>query len=321
MLKYKTEDALDKEDQVKNIIKQLKEGNSEKISEFFNLYSDDIYNFPIRFYQFNEDEAGDFYVYAFEHLENGKRLKFYSEKSKFSTWFYSVLRNLTIDFLRAKKEKVKTVSTARLDDNGHLQEFIDSIPDKRLSNEEPIKEKLFYKKFKEKLNNLEISKRVLLKLAYIYYMDLTVEEIKWLQDNHGANTENILTKLIELKEIAHEKSKEVVFVENKLTENFQKIQKLQEKLDSFFKENPSIKPDAKNWSADYENKDIPPEIIEQIHSLMKKKKKQISLLEQQEKSLSSTRLPYKNLSEILNTSQGVLSVQLHRIIEKFDVFK
>lgn len=53
-----------------------------------------------------------------------------------------------------------------------------------------------------------------------------------------------------------------------------------------------------------------------IQSLMKKKKKQQSLLLHQKKSLLSIRVPYKDLGELLKSTQGVLSVQLIRIVEK-----
>ena len=53
-----------------------------------------------------------------------------------------------------------------------------------------------------------------------------------------------------------------------------------------------------------------------IQSLMKKKKKQQSLLLHQKKSLLSIRVPYKDLGDLLQSTQGVLSVQLIRIVEK-----
>ncbi|MDH5717067.1 MAG: sigma-70 family RNA polymerase sigma factor [Spirochaetia bacterium] len=319
MFESETAEALSKNEIAISVIERLKKGDLTSINEFFEAFSEDIYNFPMRFYNFNEDEAGDFYLYAFEHLKNGKRLSVFQQKSKFTTWFFSVLRNLTIDFLRTKKEKLKTVSMTKIDDNGNVFEPLENIADER-NNRSEIESNSYFQKFSNKLEDLDIQKRILFKLAYIYYLDLDIEEIKWLSEKRKVSKEIILREILELKDIVFEKASDVKFLENKLTENFQKILSLQNSIDNFFKENPHIKPNKHSWSVDYENSEIPPKIIDLIRSLIKKKKKQISLLAHQEKSLISIRAPYKNLSKMLNTSQGVLSVQLHRTIEKFDIF-
>ena len=62
-----------KEIRIKSILEGIRRNDQKSMSEFFELYSDMIYAFPIRFYNFSEDEAGDFYLYVFEHLCNGKK--------------------------------------------------------------------------------------------------------------------------------------------------------------------------------------------------------------------------------------------------------
>lgn len=116
--------------------------------------------------------------------------------------------------------------------------------------------------------------------------------------------------------MAHERSVEVRDLEEKLTTNFQGISVLETKVDAFFRENPDIEKKRENWTEDYFSTAIPPQIIDMIQSLVKKKKKQQSLLLHQKKSLLSIRVPYKDLGELLNSTQGVLSVQLIRIVEK-----
>ncbi|MCS6972743.1 MAG: hypothetical protein NZL89_06930, partial [Leptospiraceae bacterium] len=91
---------------------------------------------------------------------------------------------------------------------------------------------------------------------------------------------------------------------------------LESKLESFFRENPDIPKQRELWSEEFFSASMPPHIIDMIQSLMKKKKKQQALLLQQKRSLLSIRVPYRELEELLRSTQGVLSVQLIRIIDK-----
>lgn len=298
-----------------NMLSQLQKGSAKAMKEFFELYSDDIYNFPIRLYGLTIDEAGDFYLYAYEHLKDGRRLNSFKGKSKFTTWFFSVLRNLTIDFLRSRKKKVKAGTFVRIDSNGRVIDTQDEVAD--IENYSPLEDELF-DRFSELLKTLKIEQRILFKLAYIYYFDLTEEEINHIKKQKKITMAKIRAELIRLKEVATEKSNEVRVFEDKLTANFQNIMMLENRIDSFFKQNPSIERDNDNWAEDYENTQIPAQIIEMIQKLSKKKKRHSNLLSHQKKSLLTIRIPYKELTSLLDTNEGVMSVQLIRIIEKLN---
>ncbi|MES0490944.1 MAG: sigma-70 family RNA polymerase sigma factor [Leptospirales bacterium] len=306
-------DLLEKEGIAQDLLPAIQEGKTEPLERFFEIFSDDIYNFSIRYYNFDDDEAGDYFLYAFEHLRDGRKIKSFRNKSKFTTWFFSVLRNMLIDFLRSRKNKIYTTSFARTDSEGNVIDSLETIPDSHGTNDGETE---FLDKFRSGLNELKISHRILLKLAYAHYLDITKTELDWLVNKSGKTADNVLSIVSTLKEIGHKKSSEVRDIEDKLTANYQAISLIENRINSFFIDNPEIKAERKIWNEDYDHKDIPPETIDFIRRLSKKKRKHSNLLKNQEKSMLTTRVPYKKLVPLLGSSEGVLSVQLLRVVEK-----
>ncbi len=303
----------EKEQQITPILSNLQEKNPEAINRFFEIFSDEIYSYPLRYYNFSEDEAGDFYLYAFEHLNDGRKFTSFKKKSRFTTWLFSVLRNLVIDFLRSRRHKIRTTTFARTDSNGNIIDGLDYIADtdETLSVEDEI-----FENFKKHLSELKMAHRVLFKLAYIYYMDITEEEVDWICETAALQKEEVHRRLFDLKEIGREKASEVRKVEDKLTANYQAMTMLENRIEHYFMEHPTIKTGRNEWSEDFSSPEIDLEVLEWIRAFSKKRAKQLRLLKSQKKSLLMTRVPYKDIVPLMNTSEGVLSVQLIRIIEK-----
>lgn len=307
------EQRTERDEAIHKLLPEIAKKKPEALAEFFEVFSDDIYNFPMRMFRFNEDEASEFYLYAFEHLRDGRKISSFQGKAKFTTWFYAVLRNLTIDFLRSQKDKLRFTTYLKADASGKMVDAIESVSDTREQN---LFEETLFNQFNASLTSLAMPQRVLFKLAYAWYFELDTAELDYLADLHKKSPAQILTRLQELKSVAHERSIEVRELEEKLTANFQGISVLETRIETFFRENPDIDKKRETWNEDFFSTTIPPQITDMIQSLMKKKKKQQSLLLHQKKSLLSIRVPYKDLGELLNSTQGVLSVQLIRIVEK-----
>jgi RNA polymerase sigma factor (sigma-70 family) len=303
----------ERDERIAQLLPDIKKQNPDALAAFFEAFSDDIYNFPMRMFRFNEDEASEFYLYAFEHLRDGRKIASFQGKAKFTTWFYAVLRNLTIDFLRSQKDKLRFTTYLKADASGKMVDAIESVSDPRDQN---MFEEALFEQFNASLVSLGLPQRVLFKLAYAWYFELDSSEMDYLCELHKSSAAEILPRLQELKKVAHEKSVEVRELEEKLTANFQGISVLETRIENFFRENPDIEKRREAWSESFFSTALPPQVIDMIQSLMKKKKKQQSLLLHQKKSLLSIRVPYKDLGELLKSTQGVLSVQLIRIVEK-----
>lgn len=305
--------VFEREQEIAKLLPEIAKQKTEALAQFFEMFSDDIYNFPMRTFQFNEDEASEFYLYAFERLRDGRKIATFQSKAKFTTWFYAVLRNLAIDFLRAQNDKLSYSAYLRTNASGKIVEAIEAVAEKE--KQSSYEEELF-ESFKASLASLQLEHRVLLKLAFAWYFDLDCEEWTYLLQRSALSEVELAAKLGEIKQLAHDRSLQVRDFEAKLTENFQTISLLETRLDIFFRENPEVEKQREMWSETYVAANLPSQIVDIIHSLMKRKKKQETLLLSQKKSLLSIRAPYKNLCELLQSTQGIISVQLIRVIER-----
>ncbi len=152
-------------DEILGLVQHCGTGETTALKRFFELYSQDIYNFPIRVFHLSEDDASDFYIYAFERLKSGKRFHSFVGKSSFKTWFYSVLRNLLIDWQRTKRE-LKMTSIQKVNKDGVEYSTIEDEPDLRLDKQREAEE--ISEHFQEVLRDVKIESRVIFKLSFIY---------------------------------------------------------------------------------------------------------------------------------------------------------
>ncbi|MFY0757889.1 RNA polymerase sigma factor [Metabacillus dongyingensis] len=73
--------------------------DKERITEWFSLYSEDLYHYLIYFAGFQEAE--DLLQETFIRAIKG--IKYFNENSSPKTWLFSIARNAAIDELRKKK--------------------------------------------------------------------------------------------------------------------------------------------------------------------------------------------------------------------------
>jgi RNA polymerase sigma factor (sigma-70 family) len=177
------------------LIDQCKKQNSDALERFFELYSIDIYNFPIKVFQFSEEEAGDFFLFAFERLRDGKRFKTFRGESSFKTWFYSVLRNLVMDWIRANK-KSKVLQFYHY---GSLTEVENEIFDE-LKSEDQIESNQIKNLFYQTIDSFDEESRIIFKLVYIFYLNLDERDIQILKDKYHKSGYEIFKFVLETKE-------------------------------------------------------------------------------------------------------------------------
>ncbi len=70
-------------DKTIDLVSRCGDGEEEALRQFFEIYSEDIYNFPMKIFHLSEDDAGDFFIYAFERLKTGSRFGSFKGKSSF----------------------------------------------------------------------------------------------------------------------------------------------------------------------------------------------------------------------------------------------
>ena len=103
-------------DELRELVRRCGHKDREALQDFFERFSRDIYNFPMKVFHLDEDAASDFYLYAFERLKDGGRFQSFEGRSSFRTWFYTVLRNLVIDWMRTvaklKQSRLRAMTIA-----------------------------------------------------------------------------------------------------------------------------------------------------------------------------------------------------------------
>lgn len=301
---------------IKALVKKCVAGDIQSIREFFDIYCEDIYNFPIRVFHLDEDQASEFFLYAFEKLKNGKRFKSYKGKSRFRTWFFTVLRNLVIDWMRTIKE-VHTISLQSKsgNDNSGIT-IIENMPDKRPELYASTSQLDDFKKFITQLSELPVETRTTLKLSYFYYLNLESDELSYLVQSFNKTEHELLEQLSILKNSLADKAIKVAKSIDKITSLFLNISELHIKLERMKKELDLNQGKGTRYQGPDQHE------LEKLQNLIDKKRSQREkLLEKEKRGNFIIRTAHKDISRLMNIPEGSVSVQLNRAAEKLSLGK
>lgn len=286
--------------EIQELVSKCGQGDREALRVFFNRYSDDIYNFPLKVFGLDEDQASEFFLYAFERLKDGQRFGSFKGNSSFRTWFYTVIRNLVIDWMRTVKE-INVVNSSRAGgESDNSTNWIETIADyQELRDEDDPVIEAFY----EKLSGLDTEQKLVFKLVYLYYLQIEtgdLEDIRNLTKKEPAVT---AARISELRSFLAEKEIANKEAEEKLTAIYVSMTDIRTRRDR-------IKLDYKSNPADTALLNE----IEKYNRLLDKKREQRNkLLEKKSKGHFIVRTPYKYVAEILNMSEGRVSIHMTKI--------
>jgi len=284
--------------QVLELVKRCGAGDAPALTEFFETFSQDIYNFPIRVFHLDGDQASDYFIYAYERLKDGQRFRTFRGKSSFRTWFYTVLRNLVIDWMRTVRD-VQTISSTYRDEDGRETSGIENTPDPR-SEREAVRE--WIDQFTDKLSRIPLEQRVVFKLTYLYYLHLESDEMSYLEERSHQPVGEILRKIAQQRDELSEREMANIAEEDKITALYMNLIDLRAKREKLL-QNPG------NPTLSYE--------LELLDQAMEKKKKQRDrLLERREKGLFVVRAPYRFITALMGIPEGSISVIMMKVTEQ-----
>ena len=285
------------------LVKRCGEKDPEALKEFFRLYSNDIYNFPLRVFHLDEDAASDFYLYAFERLKTGQRFRSFQGKSSFRTWFYTVLRNMLIDWMRTVHE-VKTVEKQKSDDESRNLQWIETVAD---PDTEKSDDSDFMEHFHHILDELPRDLSIVFKLVFIYYLDLGLADWDYLLENSSMDRGEMARRIADQKNELAERSTGNLSQQDKITSLYLSVLKLKTKRSRLM--------------AEMETRNVDPgeeAELERIDHLIEKKQNQREkLIQKRKKGHFVVRAPYRFVSEILDIPEGSVSVMMSRIMDAF----
>ncbi len=173
-----------------NIMLAVCEGQIEKLGLLFERYHIKLFNFFLRTTT-DRDLSHDLTQNVFERILKYK--KSYKEGASFKTWFYSIARNVKIDYF--KKKKVETTPFDSFDTERNL-----GIRNTEFDLDKNEKVSILY----QSLNELPNEKREILILSQLE--ELEYNEIAQIFDiTENAARVKVHRALKELKEIFHKK--------------------------------------------------------------------------------------------------------------------
>lgn len=143
----------------KMLVTACQNGETEKFAELYDLYADKIFRFiyhKVLRKELAEDLMSDTFLRAIEKIE-----QFNPEKGEFSTWIYTIARNLITDHWRAHKEHKD------IDDVWDLASLDDVV--------DAVNKNLVGKRLHDSMRELSVREREILMMRY--WQDLKFSEI------------------------------------------------------------------------------------------------------------------------------------------------
>jgi RNA polymerase sigma factor (sigma-70 family) len=191
---------------------------------FQERYSALIYTFPGRLFGLPEDEAGDFYLYVFEKERIFRRISSFEGRNamQFETYLsYYVLRDLFLEWVRTR-EQVDMVSLdapvgetpAAGERTSTVQDIlpaVESTPDAAVTEADEAQE------VEGILRQLDVEKRVLLKLLALGTVELAPDDIRAIAQLASRSIRETLERLEEVsaglsaKAIKAQEKREVLY--------------------------------------------------------------------------------------------------------------
>lgn len=288
-------------------------GDGKARRAFQEAYGKDIYNFPVKICGLSSEQAGDFYIYAFENDRIFNRLRTFVGRNniQFRTFLsYYVLRDLFCEWRRTRKE-IETVSLhvpvgTQGDREKVLEDFLPSVAAAE-ARDITVEEQGFTIEF---WRSLSLKERLTLKLLFLLENDLNPTEIRLLAEISRRSL--------------HETSTLLAGVQKKLRRKDAKLSQLRDDLDSVWgwiilrqKELHDIK---KKIHLAVTNR----EAAHQAKLLAQKKKLECSLVKryrQRTKIIEAIRTyqtttAYKDIARLLNCTVGTVCSRIFRLRER-----
>ncbi|HVN83998.1 MAG TPA: hypothetical protein VMW17_04040 [Candidatus Binatia bacterium] len=289
-----TREALD-------LIRRALAGEPSATLEFQQIYGELIYGYPIRVYRLPADEAGDFYVFAFDQGRIFRRLRTFEGRAPLRAYLLGfVLDDLVLEWKRGQRE-IETVpieSVGELPDGGDtMRGFRSTAGGGNTTDPHPPIDQI--------LGDLAPPKSVVMKLLYIEDCELSPSEIRYVAEVSGRSIADVLQQVEELRAVVREREAAVKQEEDALETVQAWIQLYQRRVQRVQADLAELAPSSP----------IATRLREEQSDLERKIERR---RHQQEKLLARTRrrkvtAPYKQVAAILNTTTGNVGSQIARL--------
>jgi hypothetical protein len=277
------------------LIRQCLAGSPQAAARFQAVYGELIYGYPIHVFRIPPDEAGDFYVFAFDKGRIFRRLQTFEARVPLRAYLLGfVLNDLVLEWKRGQRE-LDTVPLDTVRD----PVAVDAEANAAASGDGAGAGA----GMAELLAGLDPSKTAVLKLLYIEDCDLSPAEMRFIAEASGRCIAEVLEGVDALRATVRER--EVA------------LKQMEDTLDS-----------VQSWIRLYERRlcDIDAELTaagsassERLQQERTELQAKLERRRRQRQKLSSSArrrkvtAPYKHIAALLNTTTGNIGSQLARV--------
>jgi DNA-directed RNA polymerase specialized sigma24 family protein len=276
------------------LIRRCLGGSRQGAAQFQALYGELIYGYPTHVFRIASEEAGDFYVYAFDKGRIFRRLQTFEGRVPLRAYLLGfVLNDLVLEWMRGRRE-IDTVPLDTVGDPMAADTEVNAAPSGNGVGARGGMAGL--------LAGLDPSKTVVLKLLYIEDCDLSPAEIRFISEASGRCIADVLRGVEELRATVREREA--------------MLKQMEDRLDS-----------VQSWIRLYERRlrDIDAELTAagsitserqeeraQLQAKLERRQRQRQKLSSDARRRKVT-APYKDIAALLNTTTGNIGSQLARV--------
>ena len=291
-------DSLDEAQEARRLIGRCLEGEAAAATEFQARYGELIYGYPMRVYRVPADEAGDFYVFAFERGRIFRRVRTYEGRAPFRAYLLGfVLDDLVLEWKRGVRE-IETVSIetlGELPDPGGADRATTSEGDRAMDSTT----------FRQMLGGLSPSKSVVMKLLYVEDYEFQPSEVRYLAQVSGCDVPEVLDRIDRLRATVREREAGLKRMEDALDAVQAWIQLYERRVQRISDDLAALPPTSMAAERLREER-------QQLDRKIQRRRQQRAKLLAQAQRRKVT-APYKDIAAMLNTSIGNIGSQIARL--------
>lgn len=292
-------DALSEADAARQLISQCLSGDIWAARRFQEQYGELIYGYPARVYRMPAEDAGDFYVFAFDKGRIFRRLRTYEGRAPFRAYLLGfVLDDLVLEWKRGVRE----LETVSLDAVGDLP---DPAPAPSAAADEESVSSVDRSALSQVLAALEPSKAVVMKLLYIEDYELKPPELRYLVEVSGCDISEVLARVEGLRATVREREAGLKRMEDALDAVQAWIQLYERRLQRIVEDLASLPPTCTAAAR------LREEQAELERKIERRRQQRAKLLGQAQRRKVTA--PYKEIAALLNTSIGNVGSQIARL--------
>ena len=283
---------------VLDLIQQCLAGDPAASRRFQDEYGELIYGYPQRVYRLPPEEAGDFYVFAFDAGRIYRRLRTFEGRAPLRAYLLGfVLDDLVLEWKRGMRE-IETVSIEALSE---LPDTSGPSPALAGSDEHPSDSM----PLRELLGSIAPNKAVVMKLLHVEDYELTPDEVRRVAKISGQRIRDVVVGVERLRLIVREREAGLKRVEDALDAVHAWIQLYQRRVQRISDDLASLPPTTSGAER------LRDERAQLEQKIERRKQQREKLLAQAQRRKVTA--PYKEIAALLGTTVGNVASQIARL--------